>query len=239
MNQFKRAQVVILPTQDEDSTLEIDDLSINILSLESKRYVHKHPQHLYIILDDKIKGDDWFIYNNIVYQCKSIKNGWRIVTTKGHEINNTLCNKIIVTTDSSLTIKHINNNEPGSPYYEENLPQPSQQFIEKYIESYNKGEVITDVLVEYEEYNHHHINYNTDGRSIKNASSTWRTRLKVNLKDNTITIKKVKDSWNREEIRLNFMYGLSSFAAERNLTPTPKEMKEVNEWGNNWIKNNL
>ena len=27
-----------------------------------------------------------------------------------------------------------------------------------------------------------------------------RLRLKVNPKDNTITIKKVKDSWNREEI---------------------------------------
>ena len=32
------------------------------------------------------------------------------------------------------------------------LPQPSQQFIEKYIEEYNKGQQITECLVEYEEY---------------------------------------------------------------------------------------
>ena len=67
------------------------------------------------------------------------------------------------------------------------LPQPSQQFIEKYIEKYNKGNVITDVLVEYE--------YLLDDRAVL---PYWN--LKINTKDNTITIKKIKDSWNREEV---------------------------------------
>jgi hypothetical protein len=62
------------------------------------------------------------------------------------------------------------------------ISRPSQQFIE-YIEAYNKGEIITDVLVEY--------------HSIINTRNTERYQvqtLKMNPRDNTITIKKLKDS---------------------------------------------
>jgi hypothetical protein len=51
MEQFKRARVILLLTEDKHSQLEIDDLSVNKLSYESKQYFHKHPQHLYIISD--------------------------------------------------------------------------------------------------------------------------------------------------------------------------------------------
>ena len=90
----------------------------------------------------------------------------------------------------------------------ENLPQPSQQFIQKYIEEYNKGNVITDVLVEYD--------YLLDDRAVL---PYWN--LKVNTKDNTITIKKVKDSWNRDEVKLELrtmhinLYGADKFALEQ------------------------
>lgn len=36
--------------------------------------------------------------------------------------------------------------------YKGELPQPSPQFIEKYIESYNSGNIITEVMVEYEPF---------------------------------------------------------------------------------------
>jgi len=48
-----------------------------------------------------------------------------------------------------------------------------------------------------------------------------------------------EETYAREQVRLNFMWGLASFAAEKGLTPSSKEMKEVNEWGDNWIKENL
>ena len=67
------------------------------------------------------------------------------------------------------------------------LPQPSQQFIEKYIEEYNKGNVITEVLVEYV--------YLLDDRTVL---PYWN--LKVNTKDNTITIKKLKEIYTKEEV---------------------------------------
>ena len=70
------------------------------------------------------------------------------------------------------------------------IPKPSDSFISKYIEEYNKGNIITDLLVEYEEGKSYSGN---EGLIIKE----W---LKINPKDNTITIKKAKDSWNKEEV---------------------------------------
>ena len=93
--------------------------------------------------------------------------------------------EVLATTDTSLMIE-------GKLWKTTtNSPQPSQQFIEKYIESYNKVEVITDVLVEYEL----HIEHN--GR-INNETKMYET-LKINP-DNTINIKLSKDSWNKEEV---------------------------------------
>ena len=66
--------------------------------------------------------------------------------------------KIIATTDESLYFKDTNKNPKQymgsyiSMSLGENLPQPSKQFIEKYIEEYNKGEKIENILVEYEKF---------------------------------------------------------------------------------------
>lgn len=188
MNQFKRSQVIILPT--ENNTVIVLNPSTNKLSIPKeliigtdslKRFkeVGFIPQHIYIISDDEIKEGDWRldIRTNKIYQ--SVKQDAELYDTSFRK-------KIIVTTDTSLKIE-------GKLWKTTtNLPQPSKQFIEKYVESYNKGEVITDVLVEYEDYI---IKYNTKG--ITNIKSN---RLKVNPKDNTITIKKLKDSWSREEV---------------------------------------
>ena len=58
--------------------------------------------------------------------------------------------EVLATTDTSLKIDNPNYDIGRLAYI--TLPQPSQQFIEKYIESYNKGREIKEVLVEYEEY---------------------------------------------------------------------------------------
>ena len=101
--------------------------------------------------------------------------------------------EVLATTDSSLW-------RPSHKYASDVilLPQPSQQFIEKFIEEYNRGNVITDVLIEYElisneEYFGNTINPDDD-------VPYFDERLKINSKDNTITIKKVKDSYSREEV---------------------------------------
>ena len=126
--------------------------------------------------------------------------------TKCFCLNIVLSEKIIATTDISLVKEY-------------NLPEPSQSFIQKYIEEYNKGNTITDVLVEYEFDNEGH----TDNPGWHNQ------KLKVNSKDNTITIKKVKDSWNKEEV-IKLLFKCKDFLQRYN-----KESISFDKW----VKENL
>lgn len=180
MKQFKRAKVVRLSTTN-DSNIYLKPQNghlVIVTDTRVKRYVTTFnfpKQHLYIISDDEIKEGDWF------YNIHS-----KIVGRAAFDFGkDDLAKKVIATTDTSL---YIHQKETVSlserVFY---LFQSSQQFIEKYIEEYNKGNVITDVLVEYE--------YLLDNRVVL---PYWN--LKVNIKDNTITIKKLKETYNKEEL---------------------------------------
>ncbi len=83
--------------------------------------------------------------------------------------------KIIATTDISL-----------------GLPQPSKSFIQAFIRAYNEGKPITKVLVEMEEY----ATETTYGLGIDCGIPLFRLKLNSS---NEVIIKKVKDSWTREE----------------------------------------
>lgn len=63
-----------------------------------------------------------------------------------------------------------------------------------------------------------------------------RFRPVINPKDNTITIKKLKDSWDREEVieLLNQCYNLG-YNSKKSEIPDLEEMLELD----NWINNNL
>lgn len=90
--------------------------------------------------------------------------------------------EVLATTDSSLIIEsNMDIHEIPTQYVEEDtcLPKPSRAFVEKYLKEYNKGRQIINALVEYEKC-----------FSFTNGK---RWLLKVS-KDNTITIKKVKDT---------------------------------------------
>jgi len=214
MEQFKRAQVIILPTKEKTGI---------ILGLESNHLYNRigryndnlgkdgsiEFQHLYITSDDEIKEGDK-IYNiefNKIFTVKSIYetvlHEQAISFLEGGIGNKKDCKKIIATTDTSLSETHkqlVKVSETTTKVID-NLPQPSQQFVTKYIEEYNKGNVIKDVLVEYENIcqcsNYIEHSYRVDN---KECSDDKGYKLKINSKDNTITIKKLKDSWNREEV---------------------------------------
>jgi hypothetical protein len=74
------------------------------------------------------------------------------------------------------------------------LPGIQQSFINKYVSEYNKGNKIEDVMVEYEEES------NTQIANEISVSLHIPESLKVNSKDNTITIKNIKDSWSKGEV---------------------------------------
>lgn len=154
-------------------------------------------QHLYIISDEEIKDGDYGFINigksgtigKVSYDSKY--NTWDLTTFDNIHYpftEKTYIKKIIATTDTSLKI--INLSDLGENWKDILLPSLSQQFIQQYIEEYNKGNITKEVWVEYEGYV---------------QSTTWEYdepegyRVKINS-DNTINIKPIKDSWSREEV---------------------------------------
>jgi hypothetical protein len=187
---YIKGKVVMLESKDQTHQVKEGDLFINdtrkyswgkLEVLRCERVTqHGHAWngtgirtdicHLYITSDDKIKEGDWYLTdNNKVLQCtKTIFGLVYADNDHGRQIKH--CRKIIATTDPSL-----------------GLPQPSESFIKAYIEAYNNGNVIEDILIEvykeedYEYSYHYHID--------------------LKLKDSNIIIRKVKDSWNRDEVQ--------------------------------------
>lgn len=229
MNQFKRTQVIMLPTKNK-SLLHINYSKLQLNKFEK---LDANNQHLYIISDDEIKEGDWCIEFDLsfkpieIFKCNGIIPGECIIR------------KIIASTNMSLRIEseldvYYKNGIGGA----RSLPQPSQQFIEKYIESYNKGEVITDVLIEYEtnykwSTSKELIERSMPGlgyREVGNGFIEDGLKLKVNPKDNTITIKKLKDSWSREEV-IELLNKRENYLNERSLDNQSRI--------DNWIKENL
>jgi hypothetical protein len=160
--------------------------------------------HLYITSDDEIKEGDWFYSAdyNVIDQLK----------TNGNIYENN-CKKIIATTDKELWTK---SKITGSDsFLNSPLPQPSESFIQTYIESYNKGEVIKEVMVEYENI------FDPKGVTIIDEYSIVpnnHLRVKVNPKDNTITIRMIQDSWNKEEVTKlcneSYLNGIRDFGVD-------------------------
>ena len=92
----------------------------------------------------EIKKGDYFIDLD---RNKVIK--WNMSYSFPSELSDV--NKKIIATTNNLLSHNVHYND-GTPTnnYSFVLPQPSQSFINKYIEEYNKGNKIEDVLVEYD-----------------------------------------------------------------------------------------
>ena len=212
----KRVKVVMLPTK-EKAGLVINPSTNKIQYVDfeknSKYYTEASfiCNHLYITSDDEIKEGDW-CYNE---KRKTIIQGKYMIKT----CELVFCKKIIATTDSSLVYYLPEDiNKVGA---EHSLPQPSQSFIQKYVEEYNKGNQIVDVLVEYDgDWDEHYQGYYAE------------TVVPKLSKDNTITIRRVKDSWTRDEIVeliYNFAYDLTE---KRKTAPLYQRYDK-------WIEENL
>ena len=186
MEQFKIAKILMLATNKPSKIGNLATYQKRSLAKVIKEGINLKNStvqfwNLYIISDDEIKENNTHFYNPHSGQVHISGNHTDYIA-----INKNGCKKVIATTNVSL-----------------DLPQPSQQFIQKYIEEYNKGNIITDVLVEYElisneEYFGNTVNPDDD-------VPYFDERLKINPKDNTITIKKVKDSYTKEEVE-NLIY---------------------------------
>lgn len=196
MNKFEKRQLVMLPTND-----------VTPIVKDRKGYLYWrydfHPvgskyQHLYILSEETIKEGDWMI------NTKNLILGVLKATNK--DINNIelyqdfSCKKIIATIDESLKLQ----DEELAPPCEENnwlgeyqeilIPKLSQEFIKYDIEEYNKGNIITEVEVEYEEIS-------KTNEELEYDKPSWNEYIIINS-DNTINIKfPIEEKlYNRDEV---------------------------------------
>ena len=160
---------------------------------------------LYITSDEEIKEGEYGldIRDNKIFKCERVLSNHYEQGVL--QFQKSYCKKIIAITDTSL-----------------GLPQLPQQFIEKYIEEYNKGNVITKVMVEYVQV--------PNSVFIQVLEAPY-IQLKINS-DNTINIKPIKNSWNREEHIANIKAFAKEFVAN---TDTAYKQADIDKW----IENNL
>lgn len=177
---LKKCKIVMLPTNQKTKYLmvysDVEKTKGKLILNGLKNDEYKEYQNIYIISDNKIKEGD-YCYS---YKMNKIVKSTCDVSREANK-NIGFWEKVIATTDKTLS--QTNRTE---------IPQPSQQFIQKYIEEYNRGNIITDVLVEYELISNEEYFLNTINPD-ENVPY-FDEDLKINPKYNTISIKKVKDS---------------------------------------------
>lgn len=193
---------------------------------------------LYFTSDEKIKEGDYYLFYGTIFQ----KNNDLFIQS------NEDCKKIIATNDIQLDKcdeckAWENRNNVSYTCTCKLLPKPSQQFIQQWIEEYNKGNIITEVDVEYEECSSIDDNLVQLVKAKDSHGFEYQKglRLKVNA-DNTINITPIKDSWGREELPIDSLITL------RNSLNTPIYKRKFGENSiiieaikelDKWIEENL
>ena len=221
MSQFKRAQATLLPSENKSFIYRRNDLDLLYLGdfeLCTNLSIRTN-QHIYISSDEGIKEGEPYIENYKYVSDGSVK-----------PVADRYNRKIIAATDTSLKIKTSVTAFSGERirvfHGTELLAQPSQQFIERFCAAYNKKEPITDVMIEYE---NKFIGKEYVDDQDAFGYDIFEQVLKVNPKDNTITIKKLKNNWDRNEmvatLNLYREYVWKNGATQMDL--------------NEWIKQNL
>lgn len=172
MSTMRKCQVVMLPTK-EKAPLYLGfggTLYTKPMNVKNSDIY----QHLYFLSDEEIKEGEW-ICDAITK--KIFKSEYEGVFRKWK--------KIIATTDYLLNVNPFGRDEL--------LPQPSQSFLEEFVKEYNKGNQIKEVLVEYDLF----FNAKT-GVSEYLAAKQNNYLIKVS-KDNTITIRRAKETFTKRE----------------------------------------
>ena len=184
---------------------------------------------LYFVSDDKIDyypdgsqevelGEILFDESdNIIGIVSHIGGPWNFKGTLQFPKNDDLHNNRHCTFQCKRVIATTDSN------LDSELPQIHDRFVQAYVSADGK---IDEVQVEYE------FSHCVDKDAGKKV---YIPKLR---NDGTVITHQAK-VYTGEEQRMNLMYAISLFATERGLTPTSVEMKEVNDWTDKWIEENL
>lgn len=184
---YKECDVIMLPAKESKIHLHKfdteDRLTYSISDIESIAKFKSIPQHLYILSDEEIKEGDWFIDLKDICGPNILNCHIKGIDRKGipHVDGLTLgrCKKIIATTDKSLKIKSEVDGVIKMITLEEELPRPSNEFLQAYVKAQGK---IDKVLVEYEL---------VKGVGTNGWFEKWVPKV---APDNTITIKPIQEN---------------------------------------------
>lgn len=243
MSQFKKHEVVILPTCGESKIHRrnekmptnpvFTERDLSLIPKKGTLQFHENPvkqpdniywgaQHLYILSDNRIELGDWYInpWGNgkpLLTECDSEKEETELRTI--HALYNT-CKKVIASTDPSLvfpyaktkckecggnmivhTPDHLECTSCNATAWDlvngvhneiQRLPNIPDWFIKKYCEVGG----IAEVKLKYEDKGEE-VFHGDHGNGCYRWEPNWQLKL---IPNNTITIKLIKESWNKGDI---------------------------------------
>jgi hypothetical protein len=182
---------------------------------------HEQAQYvdMFLVTDDEIEEGDWVInlpesgrISGVVYKCGE--------NTADANYCNKHCCKVIAST------------EPGK------VPNIPMNLVKGYVASSHEPKRYGGDIVEVEllfcqpkKGGKVYPNLTNDNEVIVLSPSLDEEGHPVHPNKNKM--------FTFDEQRMNIMYAISLFAAQKGLTPTSVEMKEVNEWADKWIKENV
>jgi hypothetical protein len=212
---FKKCKIVMLPTNKRANILYIKNKDKSYLRyvnscndgfiLEDENYKGVY-QNLFILSDDEPVDGDNVIPNNLENPFnRSVYIFMHSPCPLPYWGTANTCKKVIAATGSSI-------HEVGDII---KVPLISQSFIKHFVSEYNKGNKIEDIIVEYEKY-----------IDVGGKFPEWNYP-KLNIKNYTIIVHKIKNSFTRDEV-----YQLiRSFSSYKTHSFTSEDIK--------WIKDNL
>jgi len=172
---YKKLQLVMLPTNEKAQIIQKENNLLEYYKCSQRLYREYEGRNLYFLSDEEIKEGDWVFHKASNEVIQYPKGGFP----------NSHSKKIIATTDKSIQALKFQGTplEDFSKIIKGIKAQPSESFIEYYVSEYNKGNIITEVMVEYEARN--------DFKDINDALNGNAYKIKVNS-DNTINIKPIR-----------------------------------------------
>lgn len=170
-----KAKIIMLPTENETMVLRntycFTEAHGNPLKYGRIRNAVERGfeyQHLYVITNEEIKEDDWYVNDKMIFKADSVFDN-------GNNPNQNKLNKKIAATTNKLY------NNIGGKLLTQKLPTFSQEFLKQYCEAGG----IDEVEIETENY------YDEPDDSIHSNRGEFKNRIKINP-DNTINIKPIK-----------------------------------------------
>lgn len=150
---FYKKEIIMLPTDNKEGALWWSGHKLYSNAPEDPSRGELY--HLYILSNEEIKEDEWYVSNNVLFMADSIfDNGNNPNQNKNNK-------KVIASTDLEC------------------LPKIQKSFIEEYCILSNSNEAINEVRILYNEIGYNKIKINKEGCAILGPVKSIYTKKEV------------------------------------------------------------